>query len=157
MQAKRSLRFCQGNTENAITFILEQRKAREEQKERCAPSQPSTFADRNVDAFSSTRLSHSGHVDGYMETHLYALKKRSIGSREGRRPPWHLCPSTLQLVACHNKIGLPAAVNLCCLCAGRGRRSGCAGSGGGTAEAAVGSMSIWTPWRLSASWGIAGL
>ncbi len=35
MQAKRSLRFCQGNAENAITFILEQRKAQDEQKQRC--------------------------------------------------------------------------------------------------------------------------
>ncbi|CAL5222997.1 g5442 [Coccomyxa viridis] len=33
-EAKRSLRFCQGNAENAITFILEQRKAQDEQKQR---------------------------------------------------------------------------------------------------------------------------
>ena len=33
-QAKRGLRFCQGNTENAITFIMEQRRAEEERSQR---------------------------------------------------------------------------------------------------------------------------
>ena len=41
-------------------------------------------------------------------------------------------------------------------CAGRGRRRGCAGSGRATAEAAVASMSTWTPWLPSASWATAG-
>jgi hypothetical protein len=34
VQAKRGLRFCQGETDGAINFILEQRKAQQAQKEK---------------------------------------------------------------------------------------------------------------------------
>ena len=34
VQAKRGLRFCQGETDGAINFILEQRQAQEAQKEK---------------------------------------------------------------------------------------------------------------------------
>ena len=56
LQAKRSLRFCQGSTDNAITFILEQRKAWEEQKQRCDPHTPASLLRHCLPAASgSTR------------------------------------------------------------------------------------------------------